>query len=105
MANAVQFAGANMVLGAPEGAENVSSLHTFTNGRCSVSCWELDDAELEEIVRSSEPGASSSASCQAVLILHLLRRSTGMTRPSTTIPPKASICSAAASAARSRCQR
>lgn len=52
MAYAVEFPGSNMVLGAPKGAENVLSLHTFTNGHCSVSCWELDDDELAEIVRT-----------------------------------------------------
>lgn len=41
-----------MVLGAPRGAENVDAMHTFTNGRCSVSCWEMNDAEIEEIVRT-----------------------------------------------------
>ncbi len=52
MAYAVEFPGANRVLGAPPGAENVSSMHTFTNGNCSVSCWELDDAELAEVIRT-----------------------------------------------------
>jgi len=41
-----------MRLGAPEGAENVGTLHTFTNGHCSVSCWEFTDDELAEIVSS-----------------------------------------------------
>lgn len=48
----VQFEGANMLLRAPEGAENVSDMHTFTNGICSVSCWELSADELAEINRT-----------------------------------------------------
>jgi hypothetical protein len=52
MAAAVQFSGANMLLRAPDGAEDVSDLDPFTNGHCSVSCWELSDAEIEEIVRT-----------------------------------------------------
>lgn len=52
MASAVEFPGANMLLRAPDGAENVSDMHTFTNGHCSVSCWELSDDELAEIVRT-----------------------------------------------------
>ncbi|MES0168222.1 hypothetical protein NKJ87_19905 [Mesorhizobium sp. M0027] len=41
-----------MLLRAPEGAKNVGEMHTFTNGHCSVSCWELDEAELAEVVRT-----------------------------------------------------
>ncbi|WP_128146638.1 hypothetical protein [Sinorhizobium meliloti] len=41
-----------MLLRAPEGAENVSDMHTFTNGICSVSCWELSAEELAEINRT-----------------------------------------------------
>lgn len=48
----VQFSGANMLLRAPEGAENVSDMHTFTNGICSVSCWELSAEDLAEINRT-----------------------------------------------------
>lgn len=52
MAFAVEFPGSNHYLGAPPGAENVEGMHTFTNGNCSVSCWELSDEEIEEIVRT-----------------------------------------------------
>ncbi|TIR34550.1 MAG: hypothetical protein E5X35_07500 [Mesorhizobium sp.] len=48
----VEFPGCNMLLRAPEGAENVRDMHTFTNGHCSVSCWEFDDDEIAEIVRT-----------------------------------------------------
>jgi hypothetical protein len=52
MARAVDFEGSNKTLNAPKGVENVEQLHTFTNGRCSVSCWELDADELAEIART-----------------------------------------------------
>lgn len=52
MANAIKFAGANMTLLPPDGAENVDTLHTYTNGICSVSCWELSQDELAEVLRT-----------------------------------------------------
>ncbi|RKD61539.1 hypothetical protein [Rhizobium sp. WW_1] len=52
MATPVHFHGANMLLGPPKGSENVGELHTYTNGRCSVSCWEFSPEELAEIVRT-----------------------------------------------------
>ena len=52
MAAAVNFHGANMLLGPPKGSENVCELYTYTNGRCSVSCWELSAEELAEIART-----------------------------------------------------
>ncbi|MFD1328278.1 hypothetical protein [Mycoplana ramosa] len=52
MAQPVNFSGANMLLRAPEGSENVSDLATYTNGFCSVSCWEFDADELAEILRT-----------------------------------------------------
>lgn len=52
MAQAVRFSGTNMVLKPPVGSENVADLHTFTNGNCSVSCWELSPEELAEINRT-----------------------------------------------------
>lgn len=58
MPHPVEFPGANMRLLAPEGAENVGDMHTFTNGHCSVSCWEFDDAEIDEIVRTRRLFAS-----------------------------------------------
>jgi hypothetical protein len=55
MASAVSFPGANMVLRAPAGQEEtVSDLHTFTNGLCSVSCWELSPEELAEVSRTGK---------------------------------------------------
>ncbi|WP_454287102.1 hypothetical protein [Rhizobium arsenicireducens] len=53
MAEAIRFAGANMVLGAPEGQEETcSDLYTYTNGACSVSCWQLSADELAEVNRT-----------------------------------------------------
>ncbi|GEM_PF-1340874 len=52
MATAVNFTGSNMKLMPPDGAENVEPLHTFTNGVCSVSCWELSSEDLEQIART-----------------------------------------------------
>lgn len=52
MGTPTEFYGANTVLRAPAGSENISDMHTYTNGMCSVSCWELDPAELAEIVRT-----------------------------------------------------
>lgn len=50
----VQFPGSNRVLRPPEGHDEVSvrSMHTFTNGFHSVSCWQFDKDEIEEIVRT-----------------------------------------------------
>lgn len=53
MAEAIDFPGSNMILGAPIGhEESVSDLYTFTNGNCSVSCWRLSAEEMEEINRT-----------------------------------------------------
>lgn len=54
MAQPVNFPGANMRLLPPQGSENVSELHTYTNGICSVSCWELTPEELEEVARTGK---------------------------------------------------
>lgn len=52
MAEAVYFEGANTKLGPPKGSENVSDLYTYSNGLCSVSCWQLSADELAEINRT-----------------------------------------------------
>lgn len=52
MSSAVEFDGQNLVLQPPTGAENVRPLPIFRNGFCCVSCWELTDEELAEIVRT-----------------------------------------------------
>lgn len=52
MANVIKFAGANRMLLPPHSAENFDALHTYTNGICSVSCWELTPDELAEVQRT-----------------------------------------------------
>ena len=52
MAYPVKFDGANSYLGPPPGSENVTGLYTFTNGVNSVSCWELSEAEIAEILKT-----------------------------------------------------
>ncbi|WP_321385665.1 hypothetical protein [Rhizobium sp.] len=53
MGEPVSFPGQNMVLRAPPGQEEtVRDLYTFTNGYCSVSCWQLSAEELAEINRT-----------------------------------------------------
>lgn len=53
MGQPAKLEGANMVLRAPEGQEETCrDLCTFTNGSCSVSCWEFSAEELNEIVRT-----------------------------------------------------
>jgi hypothetical protein len=49
MAHPIEFEGANTVLGAPVGAENVEAMHVFRNGICCVSCWVLSPEEMAEV--------------------------------------------------------
>jgi hypothetical protein len=50
MAKPVEFVGSNVKLGAPPGRDDISELHTYTNGTVSVSCWEFTKDEIVEIV-------------------------------------------------------
>lgn len=54
MANRTDFEGSNAKYGPPPGVEEdqCRTLHVFKNGICIVSCWELDDAELAEVIRT-----------------------------------------------------
>lgn len=54
MAHGVNFKGANRAYGPPPGVseKQCRTLHVFDNGPCKVSCWELTDEEIEEIVRT-----------------------------------------------------
>ncbi|MFZ5689624.1 MAG: hypothetical protein ACOY5F_00070 [Pseudomonadota bacterium] len=52
MGTPVEFEGQNFVLRPPTNAENILPLPVFRNGKCCVSCWELSDSEIDEIVRS-----------------------------------------------------
>jgi len=55
MAEAIQFSGANMLLRAPAAMrESVNDLWAFTNGKCSVSCWQLSPDEIEEVARTGK---------------------------------------------------
>lgn len=50
MAQAVDFQGTNTkLLG---GREDIADMDCFRNGTCVVSCWEVSEKELEEIVRT-----------------------------------------------------
>ena len=54
MAEAVEFSGANRRLLAPEGMDDLScrTLPIFSNGRSCVSCWELSEDEVAEVVQT-----------------------------------------------------
>lgn len=53
MAKPLDFAGANVELGAPPGHEhNVGSLKVFRNGQCCVSCWQFSPDELRKITEN-----------------------------------------------------
>lgn len=52
MSEPICFAGANVVLQPPAGSENVQPLPIFRNGTCCVSCWQLTEEELAEIIAS-----------------------------------------------------
>lgn len=49
-----EFNGANAVMRAPEGAENVQDMHVFRTRHSCVSCWELSADELAEINRTGK---------------------------------------------------
>jgi hypothetical protein len=52
MGHPIKFDGANALLAAPSGAENVDGLPVFRNGICCVSCWALSPDEVAEIART-----------------------------------------------------
>jgi hypothetical protein len=52
MGTPVEFEGQNFVLRPPVKAENILPLPIFRNGKCCVSCWQLTDDEIAEIVTS-----------------------------------------------------
>lgn len=52
MAYAVNFTGANLVLKAPPGRDDVNDLHVMRNRRMVVSCWQLEPEELEQVMRT-----------------------------------------------------
>lgn len=53
MAHGVEFDGVNAILKAPPGdEENCRSLSVFCNGVTCVSCWQLSEDELREVIVS-----------------------------------------------------
>lgn len=49
MGQPINFDGSNVVMRAPEGAENVQDMHVFRTRHSCVSCWTLSATELAEI--------------------------------------------------------
>ena len=49
MGEPINFDGSNIVMRAPEGAENVRDMHVFQTRHSSVSCWSVSEEELAEI--------------------------------------------------------
>ncbi|MNU79252.1 hypothetical protein D3C71_688630 [compost metagenome] len=54
MAYPIQFKGANTVMRAPEGAENVQDMHVFRTRHSCVSCWQFTPEEILEINRTGK---------------------------------------------------
>ena len=52
MAYAVTITGANLTLGAPRGRDDVEPVRCFRNTGQIITRWQIDDDELEEIVRT-----------------------------------------------------
>lgn len=52
MGTPTRFDGANTLMKAPDGAENVQDMFVFRNIHAAVSCWELSPEEIEEISRT-----------------------------------------------------
>lgn len=49
MGQPINFAGSNVIMRAPAGAENVQDMHVFQTRHSCVSCWELSAVERAEI--------------------------------------------------------
>lgn len=54
MANPIPWHGTNKILQAPahEDKQRVGDLHVFNNGNVTVSCWQLTDEELIDLVQN-----------------------------------------------------
>lgn len=48
----VDFTGTNINMLAPEGADDVEDVRAYRNERCCVTCWMLDEQELDEFYRT-----------------------------------------------------
>ena len=49
MGQPIDFEGSNLVMRAPEGAENVQDMHVYRTRHSCVSCWTVTPDELAEI--------------------------------------------------------
>lgn len=52
MGQPINFEGSNLVMRAPEGAENVQDMYVFRSRHSCVSCWTLAPEEITEINQS-----------------------------------------------------
>lgn len=54
MANPIQWHGMNKTLQAPasEDKQRIQDMHVFNNGNISVSCWQLTDEELIDLIQN-----------------------------------------------------
>lgn len=54
MANSIPWHGQNKRLVTPAGEDKarIAELNIFNNGKCSVSCWQLTEAELVDIIQN-----------------------------------------------------
>lgn len=50
----VDFKGTNCVFAAPKGRDDVCDLRLFRNRGSLVMCWELNEAELQEVVKTHQ---------------------------------------------------
>lgn len=48
----VDFKGTNVVMKAPQGAENVNDVPAFRNRQCCVTAWKFTAEEIDEINRT-----------------------------------------------------
>lgn len=48
----VNFKGSNIIMKAPDGAENVVDVHAFKNSESCVTAWAFTAGEVEEITKT-----------------------------------------------------
>ncbi len=54
MARPIEWHGQNKVLSAPKNdKDRIQDLHVFNNGNCTVSCWQLTNEELAELIQNN----------------------------------------------------
>lgn len=54
MARPVAFSGTNVIMLAPEDADDVQDVRAFRNDRFCVTCWVLSESELQEVLRTGK---------------------------------------------------